>query len=112
MQVIDHIAERPVPRPVPRQAANALTPERAEDWVDVTARLAHRLDAGLIYSRDLPALRPALERLVAAYNRREDGAIRGLRRRGRHYVIIRPVGEERPQVGPSVAPFHVTTCGG
>lgn len=40
----------------------------AGDWVQVLDQLAQRLDT----TRDLPTLLPAMERLVAAYNRRAD----------------------------------------
>jgi len=44
--------------------------KRVTDWVELLEELAVRLDAGRIYDRDLMTLRPAVEELVAAYNRR------------------------------------------
>ena len=72
MHVVEHTVERVVQARDVREVPVKVTPKRADQWVEMLDQLAQRLDAGLLYSRDLPTLRPAMERLVAAYNRRED----------------------------------------
>ena len=42
------------------------------DWAPLLAELAHQLDTGRIYPRDLPALTQTLEAVIAAVNRRVD----------------------------------------
>lgn len=70
---VDHTVERVVQVRDIREVPVKVTPKRADEWVEMLDRLTQRLDAGLLYSRDLPLLRPAMERLVTAYNRRQDG---------------------------------------
>lgn len=72
VHVVEHTVERVVQARDVREVPVKVTPKRADQWVEMLDQLAQRLDAGLLYSRDLPTLRPAMERLVAAYNRRED----------------------------------------
>ncbi len=47
-------------------------PTGPQAWAGLLDQLTRRLETGLIYERDLDALRPAMERLVAAYNSRQD----------------------------------------
>lgn len=77
VRVVDHVIERlaPVSKASPTAAqptAGGPTFKRTDDWVNLLDQLTRRLETGLIYNRDLAALRPSMERLVAAYNRRED----------------------------------------
>lgn len=46
-----------------------LEPRRAEDWAAMLELFASRLAQGRIYRRDLPALEPAVRRLVQVWNR-------------------------------------------
>lgn len=73
MHVVERTIQTVVPAPSIREVRIPVQPRNLDEWVNVLDQLSRRLDAGLLYARDLPTLRPAMERLVAAYNRREDG---------------------------------------
>jgi hypothetical protein len=72
VEVVERTVERVRPHPTVGGGHIQLGSRNAGDWVQVLDQLTQRLDTGLLYSRDLPTLRPAMERLVAAYNRRTD----------------------------------------
>ena len=57
----------------PADAATALSAPRPQQWPALLAELTRQLDTGRIYQRDLNALRPALDKTIAAYNRRATG---------------------------------------
>lgn len=73
VHVVDHIVERATPTRQVLEVHPQVQPKKADQWAEMLDQLTQRLDAGLLYSRDLPTLRPAMKRLVAAYNRREEG---------------------------------------
>ncbi|MEO8829410.1 hypothetical protein [Lapillicoccus sp.] len=56
----------------PTRRTAAALPTGPQAWAGLLDQLTRRLETGLIYERDLDALRPAMERLVAAYNSRQD----------------------------------------
>ncbi len=73
VHVVERTIQTVVTAPSIREVHIPVQPRNADEWVNVLDQLSRRLDAGLLYARDLPTLTPAVERLVAAYNRREDG---------------------------------------
>jgi len=68
--VVDHVIERAATQPTRSVPTSLPMPKRVTDWVELLDELTDRLDARRIYDRDLMTLRPAVEELVAAYNRR------------------------------------------
>jgi hypothetical protein len=62
IEVVERVVEVPV--------VHERTPRR-EEWLAVLRELAHQLDAGRIYARDLPELQGALEQLTAAVQHRQ-----------------------------------------
>lgn len=69
-RVIDRVIEVEKTREIVRDVPITSTPKTATEWADLLGELTARIDAGRVYARDLPVLAPALEALVAAYNRR------------------------------------------
>lgn len=59
--------EKPVRRSV--EVAVPTEPRTADDWATFLETFATRLAQGRIYRRDLPALEPAVRRLVEVWNR-------------------------------------------
>jgi hypothetical protein len=51
------------------EVSTPVTPTR-RDWVRLLGELAHQLDDGRVYDRDLPPLARALEPALRAYRRR------------------------------------------
>jgi len=61
VRVVQQRVEVPVPRAEPRNV---------DGWVELLEVLATRLAQGRIYKRDLPALVPAINRLIEVTDRR------------------------------------------
>jgi hypothetical protein len=75
VQIVDRTVEVERPVTVLEQVGIPTTPKGA-GWADALHELAHQVDTGLVYDRDLPALLDGVDALVTALTRRP-----GLRRR-------------------------------
>jgi hypothetical protein len=74
--VVDRVIERAAPPPPPLKAPerrDSGTPRNVDGWIQQLDELAHALDTGRIYMRDLPPLRDAIEGVMEAYDRRARG---------------------------------------
>lgn len=69
-RVIDRVVEVEKTREIVREIEVSVSPKTTTEWTSVLDELTARIDTGRVYARDLPVLAPAMERLVAAYNRR------------------------------------------
>jgi hypothetical protein len=68
-RVIEHLAPPPPPLEPAEGHANG-TPRNIDEWVAHLEQVAKALDTGRIYVRDLAQLRPAIENVMEAYDRR------------------------------------------
>lgn len=66
VEVIERRVEVTSPRPAPSRSAS----RDRRDWPAELFRLAHDLDSGAVYQRDLAGVGAALQNVAAAYDRR------------------------------------------
>jgi hypothetical protein len=73
IEVVDRVIERPAPPPPASGSPKAevrRSPGNIDDWLEQLEQLVKALDTGRIYLRDLAQLRPAIESVMEAYDRR------------------------------------------
>ena len=64
------VIERRVEVAPPRLRPAVVTPPAHHDWPAELRRLAHDLDSGAVYRRDLADVAAAMDKVIAAYQRR------------------------------------------